>query len=245
MRAANFRTLAVTAQTVHALIEAKETDALALYMAYFEVADWQGTYVVKATTGFMAKRLGWGVQKVRKNKQVLIDMGLVGDHKDIGENRRVKAHYISVFHLVKGENLHPSKNAKGGETPRVEKSAPSTHNVSLSTHNVICEQGSRSENFELVPDSDEEVPKKKPPKYPHAEGVFQLFEVRDPSWKMNKTQRAAAEALATERGMDKVRRALEFYRENQGESYCPQILSPYDLHTKWQALLAFKRNHER
>lgn len=81
-------------------------------------------------------------------------------------------------------------------------------------------------------------------KYPHAPAVRKLFlEIlgRSPAnWRVNKTQLIACENLSTERGLDKVRSALEFYKAHQEEKYCPKIDSPYDLDSKWTKLGEFK-----
>jgi hypothetical protein len=81
-------------------------------------------------------------------------------------------------------------------------------------------------------------------KYPNALPVFKVFlEVLGtfPSnWKINRTQLQAAENLFTERGLDKVRNALEFYKENKDDKYCPQISQPSDLDAKYTKLGEFK-----
>ncbi len=81
-------------------------------------------------------------------------------------------------------------------------------------------------------------------KYPNAPQVRKLFEevlgLNPANWKMNKTQLEACENLYTERTMEKVRSALEFYVENKETEYCPQIISPYDLDSKWTKLGEFK-----
>lgn len=81
-------------------------------------------------------------------------------------------------------------------------------------------------------------------KYPNALQVYKVFlEVLGKlpaNWKVNKTQLQCAENLFAERGLDKVRNALQFYKEHQEEEFCPQVSSPYDLDTKWTKLGEFK-----
>jgi predicted alpha/beta-hydrolase family hydrolase len=78
--------------------------------------------------------------------------------------------------------------------------------------------------------------------------VFKLFlEVLGAfpaNWKINRTQLQAAENLFTERGLDKVRNALEYYKENKDDKYCPQISQPSDLDAKYVKLSQFKNKHE-
>jgi phage replication O-like protein O len=82
-------------------------------------------------------------------------------------------------------------------------------------------------------------------KYPNAPAIRKVFQEvlgRNPAnWKLNKTELLACENLFTERGVDKVRNALEFYLEIKGQEYTPVIDSPYDLDTKYEKLAALKR----
>lgn len=88
-------------------------------------------------------------------------------------------------------------------------------------------------------------PKTQTKKYPNAPAIRKVFQEvlgRNPSnWKLNRTQLQACENLFTERGVDKVRNALEFYLEIKGQEYTPVIDSPYDLDTKYEKLAALKR----
>ena len=81
-------------------------------------------------------------------------------------------------------------------------------------------------------------------KYPNALKVYKVFlEVLGKlpaNWKVNKTQLQCAENLFEERGLDKVRNALQFYKEHQEEEFCPQVSTPYDLDAKWTKLGEFK-----
>lgn len=93
--------------------------------------------------------------------------------------------------------------------------------------------------YEIV--KDEEKPRTVvKPKY---EQIFKLFGKYPLNWKTNKTQIQAAENLLEEHGLVQVRKALEFHSEMKEEPYCPQILTPWDLDTKWKKLIAFKKKH--
>jgi hypothetical protein len=85
-------------------------------------------------------------------------------------------------------------------------------------------------------------------KYPNALAVYKVFlEVlgKLPAhWQVNKTQDQCAENLFEERGLEKVRNALQFYKEHQEEEFCPQVSTPYDLDTKYTNLSQFKTKHE-
>jgi len=95
-------------------------------------------------------------------------------------------------------------------------------------------------------DSGEIVEPVKPrtKKYPNAPAICKIFQEvlgKNPgNWRVNKTQLLACENLYTERTPAKVRSALEYYKANREEKYCPQISSPYDLDSKWTKLGEFK-----
>lgn len=81
-------------------------------------------------------------------------------------------------------------------------------------------------------------------KYPNAPAVRKIFQEvlgRDPSnWRINKNQLTSCENLVKERGLDRIKRALEFYKEHEEEEYCPKIHSPFDLDSKWTKLGEYK-----
>lgn len=260
MKTASFRTLSVTAQTVNALIKAQETDALALYMAYFEIADWQGTYRVKATTGFMAQRLGWSEDKVQKNKKVLKELNLIKDYQDRNkETNKINGHYILIYHLVK--DVPPTDNPEGWNDLEVVENGTSTHNVSQSTHNVtnfakssfaesLSPQSISSEGYTTVPvtEDGDPIPKRKTKsksETPDAPKVFDIFyqelKVFTTGWIVMPSKRKSAQILWDEKGEEKIRNALRFARDNSDNAYCPKITIPEDLLGKWDKLLEFRK----
>lgn len=89
--------------------------------------------------------------------------------------------------------------------------------------------------------------KKSTRKYPNAPAVRKVFlEVlgKNPlDWNKNTTILQACENLYTERGIEKVRNALEFYKENKDNEYCPQVDTPVKLDRKYSDLSKFKSKH--
>lgn len=96
-------------------------------------------------------------------------------------------------------------------------------------------------------DSRQEIkpPEKAKRNYKEVYAVFvQVFDKPHPSnWIVNATQQKCAENLYTERGLEQIRTALEYYKEHKGEEYLPVIDSPYDLDTKWTKLFSFKKKN--
>lgn len=80
-------------------------------------------------------------------------------------------------------------------------------------------------------------------KYPNAKKVREVFaEVLgyNPAAWRNKAQVQACENLYKERGLEKIRKVLEFYVENKDRDFCPQVSSPQDLDLKYAKLSSFK-----
>ena len=117
--------------------------------------------------------------------------------------------------------------------------------ITESTQRTHIGEQSSQEEYVIVPDVEEKPQKKK--KDYHQ--VFSIFaEVKGKpvprNWLLNKTQQRAAENLFIERGPEKIRKALEFHRETDGEvDFLPDIDTPYDLDTKWAKLVKAKKRH--
>lgn len=90
----------------------------------------------------------------------------------------------------------------------------------------------------------EPVKKKITRKYPNAPAVrkifFEVLKKNPANWKINKNQLQACENLYTERGLEKIKNALEFYKENQTDTYCPDVSSPFKLDAKYADLSKYK-----
>ena len=76
-------------------------------------------------------------------------------------------------------------------------------------------------------------------KYPHSKEVFSLWGSYPKNWLLNTSQLRAAENLYSERGIQEIKDALEWYEDVKDKPFCPQVVSPYDLDSKWDKLEAF------
>lgn len=94
-------------------------------------------------------------------------------------------------------------------------------------------------------DSQKEISPKEKPKR-HYKEVYDLFKTLGPiplNWTTNTTQQNSAENLYTERGVEQIISALQYYKEHKGEEYLPEINSPWDLDSKWKKLHNFKKKN--
>ena len=110
--------------------------------------------------------------------------------------------------------------------------------------------GGTSGGFEVVPvNADGEIisPRKKPDNTRDAPKVFMMFgEVignNSPNWLRNKNERKAAQSLYEVKGLEKIRKALEFWKENRDEPHIPDVFTPWKLEYKWDALANFKKKN--
>lgn len=82
-------------------------------------------------------------------------------------------------------------------------------------------------------------PKKVPDFNPLGAEVIKAFEevdAKNKTYYANKTQRAAADFLLSEHGLDKILKVIALLPKTNQLSYFPTITSPYDLKEKWAKL---------
>jgi hypothetical protein len=91
----------------------------------------------------------------------------------------------------------------------------------------------------LVEETQERV--KREPKYPHSKEVFALWGEYPKHWEAMKEvkQRAAAEDLYNELGIEEIKNCISFLKEHMEEDFCPKIYSPADLREKYPKLEAY------
>lgn len=130
---AAFTPLTITVETLQILAKHKKNaDLIALYMSYVEISTWQHTQSVKASSGFMMKRLSWGKDRFHFAKTTLVNLGLVVDRQNRdATSGKTTGHYVLVKHIVN----HPTFSPEGGFDERVDFRDTSTTNLQLSTTN--------------------------------------------------------------------------------------------------------------
>lgn len=109
----------LTNKTVDILLK-ENPDSLVLYIFYIRTAKRQKTNQAYSTVSFVSKGLGWGVWKVRKNKNILKKFNLIEDIKKINkETGKVEKWFVKVNYIWKSAN-HPVNSPEGGLATRVE-----------------------------------------------------------------------------------------------------------------------------
>ena len=194
-------------------------------------------------------------QKVSQAKRSLVGKNIVTENGNKISINKDYEKWICQIKLPKTVTQLPktvTKVTENGEHKRKKT-------ISKDISEVITSQGIKENNMawnrqpddfeEGVVDLDGDGGVKRPTKpqikkYPNAPAIRKIFQEvlgRNPlDWNKNVTVLQACENLYTERGVEKVRNALEFYKENKDKEFCPQILSPVDLDRKYAQLSSFK-----
>ena len=137
MKTAQFKPIGVTLETIDFLTKRQEMDAIALYMSYTAITQWQETPKIWATKSFMLKRTGWGETRIQKAKNKLKEYNLIEDIK--GKNKKDGSfgkNYIKINHVV-GETFTTTPVDQGsGETSGCETTPPSAFNSQESAFNL-------------------------------------------------------------------------------------------------------------
>lgn len=131
----------LTKQTCDLLLsQEKGSDLIALYVFYYYTAKWQGTNQPHCTTPYASVGLGWTIQRLRKAKKKLIELGLISDVKTVNESNKITGHYIKMNYIFKKETEsdHGVEKATGGNFNEVETPTPnalSVNNLNASSDN--------------------------------------------------------------------------------------------------------------
>lgn len=171
---ASFTPIGVTFETIDVLTRDKQMDALALYMAFAAITEWQKTNAIKATKNFMLERTGWSKQRFERAKRELVSRGLIENVRRTYNDGKTVGWYVSVNHIVttKKKTTLP-ENQEGGKTRGVEigdTSAFNTNKVLINTNFVATSAEAQAVIFNV----EDEIKKllESPRKDLRALGVF-------------------------------------------------------------------------
>lgn len=91
------------------LNEPNASDLITLYIFYYSTAKWQNTNQPKCTAAFVAKGLGWCINRVRRIKKQLRDLEMIEDVQQRDPvTYQIQAHYIRV-HFIWNKSTHRVK----------------------------------------------------------------------------------------------------------------------------------------
>lgn len=212
---------------------------------YNKKEDWITNTQIMAMTGLGKERVSEAKKSLLAKNIVTEKRNKIGLQKDYEKWKELRK---NVTKVTEKRNYQLRKNVT---------TIDSIDNIiDISETNVSAKQdmpfNRHSDDYEegyVDIDGDTSLKVEKKPntrKYPNAPAVRKVFQEvlgQNPAnWKVNANQLKACENLFTERGIEKIRNALEFYVEHKDNEFCPQITSPYDLDSKYTKLSHFKNN---
>lgn len=127
----------------------------------------------------------------------------------------------------------------GGRTGSSKWDEPSVRHNSDSNSDSLNSVANAPQVKDIPIDLEESPAKVSKAKYPHSKEVFALWGSYPKNWLLNTTQLRAAENLYEEQGIEEIQNALKWYEDVKNRDFCPKILSPYDLDSKWAKLEDF------
>ena len=172
----------------------------------------------------------------------------------IQQQKTTKYRLITILNWSKYQVVDNKRTTNGQQTDTFKNERMKEDIISDAKASAIKEKdmswGTKSDDYEegaVDFDGDGKIKTSSKPqtkKYPNAPTIRKIFQEvlgRNPAnWKTNKNQLTACENLYTERTPEKVRIALQYFKENEESEFCPKINSPYCLDTKWTNLGDFK-----
>lgn len=210
---------------------------------YNKTEDWITGSQIVTTTGMKKERVSEAKKRLLERQIVTEKRNKISFQKDWEKWNELRK---SVTGVTEKRNKVLRKSVNTKERKKITKDI-SEADASAENNMPFNKYADDHEEGVIDLDGDgtlKEVKKAPTKKYPHAPTIQKLFleilGLNPSNWRINKTQLLACENLYTERTPEKVRSALEFFKEHKHEEYCPQITSPYDLDSKWTKLGEYK-----
>lgn len=235
---AKYTPVHTTGETIDFILRELGSDALALYMAYVGISQWQKTTKIKATISFMANRMNWSEERVRKVKKQLSSNGYVKDFKKKNKEHKIVGWYVEVSYLVQNhtmENPTGWEEPQGGKKPQGgEKGTQVLYKENLS---AFKENLSAFKEKKVITSEN---------KFSQEIGeIIQLFTEINPALSYsNKTQRKAVLDMIKKFGYQEVIRMTKQTIAIQGEQYAPRVTTPYTMYQKLGDIaIYFKANN--
>lgn len=194
---------------------------------------WIGGKSVFASNAYFAEKLGCSERYVRECLSVLENLGVL-NREGRSQNRRI----VPASRVEEGGT---SSSYQGGTNSSVRAEPTVPHSSVSSSVSILSEvETSRMADFVIVEDKPRS-------KKPDVRPVYRLFTevlgIESLPWTINKSQRQAAEQLSQRFKLTLIKSALEYVKEHQDDELLPQILSPWDLNSKWEQLRKYQKKH--
>lgn len=80
-------------------------ECMALYLFFAKTAKWQKTNIIRSTDTYIAKSLKWGDVKIKRTKQLLLDLGLIDPVVRRDNSGKIKGYYLQINFLISASEL--------------------------------------------------------------------------------------------------------------------------------------------
>lgn len=157
-----------------------------------------------------------------------------------------------INNTIRKDRYNPTKHieAKNGLFLKENGAYTEDETLGLPVGNHLAPQKRIEEDRkeQITADAEYEIkaepePEPRTKKYPHKKEVLSLWKKPREVWERNPQICLSAENLYFEKGIDRVKAALEFWYEHKDEPYCPDCSNPYKLDLNWDGLISFKKKN--
>lgn len=197
------------------LKEKNHSNLLALYSYYYYTAKWQKTDQPKATTEYIANKLGWCIARVIKTKKKLTKFGLVEDVIKKDSYGRIIGYYIKLNFIFTSLSVLPSQEKIEGYSLK-----PNRRKKEI---NISPAKNRTKEYLPLAQYLSEIIHTKK--NIDHTPSQIN-------AWAEDIRKLVEGNKVPYER----IDKALQWYEKNIGGSFIPVIESGYSLKNKFSKL---------
>lgn len=139
------------------LKQKKPAELISLYAFYYYTAKWQKTNRPYCTTSYASNGIKYGLNKIRRIKKQLKDIGLIDDYTVYDDKtKKIKGWYIIVKYIFKQETIKNHTTGirdSGNESTLTEKPPVAKKTInSLSTDNINALSSDIKKKKQRVPD---------------------------------------------------------------------------------------------
>ena len=134
----------VTKQTLDKFLkEDNPADLISLYIFFYYTARWQKTNIIKATQNYVKKGLGWGIDRLNKSEDKLINLGLIEKITRRDNKGKVVGCFVKIKYIFTNKNVELVQNTQKplvdeATCGKQETNALSTNSINaLSTNKEI------------------------------------------------------------------------------------------------------------
>ena len=123
--------LIINKQTIDILFSLDNgADCVALYVFYYKTSKWQKTSSIKATDEYVKKSLKWGIDRIKKAKNILKDNGLIKVTKKTDEKGIIIGWFVELSYMIEN-HIHNTQNPQVAESTSGFQETNACNNIDI------------------------------------------------------------------------------------------------------------------